>query len=83
MMNTFKITLKEGAYILSTLVAWVSLYYQLDNRTTTLEHEMEQHRRTLERYQPAVMDVQLKNIQQDVLEIKELLKQMQHDKPTD
>lgn len=81
-MAKLDLTLKDIVYLVTLVISMASIYFNLQARvdkavmrTDNLQVEVEKHSKSFEAYQPALFDYKLQVIQNDVAEIKRILKE--------
>ncbi len=75
-----RIGIKEAIYLAGMLFSVAAFYYSLDSRLLVVEENVRSNSKVLEIYNPAVLDAKLDIFQQDLNEIKDILKDIRHDR---
>lgn len=77
-MDKISITIRDAIYILTILLSVTGVYFKMDNRISQMQKDVDSHSKSFEIYRPAVFQFQLTTIQDDITEIKEILKEQQN-----
>ena len=76
-MDKISITVRDAVYVLAMVLSVSAVYFKMDNKISQMQKDVDSHSKSFEIYRPAVFQFQLSTIQEDIKEIKDLLKEQQ------